>query len=277
VLDTITLGLPFQSIWYNFWVNVAQNASGGFGTAPWFSYVLWMVQSWTVLLWPFAILAVIGAFRWPALAIASVVIILSQSIFAHKEYRFIYFTLMAAPIFIGLGAAQLSAYCRRAIDDATISVAQIALVVVLGLGSYVAGRAGALADNFATNRNGFAAFMAAHDLADVCGLGVKGLNWAENGGGYTYFNRAVPLYYSTARIGPIEVLLNGKRIDQYAFDDFKGPGQYASGDFMSHTDSFNYLMLPAGQAVTGFQTVACFTKPNGGLPVCLQRRDGPCL
>jgi len=106
------------------------------------------------------------------------------------------------------------AYCRRAVDDITISVAQMALIVVLGLASYVAVTAGALADKFATNRNGFAAFIAATNLSDVCGLGVKGLHWAENGGGYTYFNRAIPLYYSTGQIGRIQIMLNGKQIDQ---------------------------------------------------------------
>jgi hypothetical protein len=277
VLDTITLGLPFQSVWYNFWVNAGENASSDFGTSPWFSYALWISQSWTPLLWPFAVLALIGIFRWPALGIASIGVILSQSLFGHKEYRFVYFTLMTAPIFIGLGAAQVFALCRRAVDGVTIAIAQTALIVVLGLASYIVGTTGALADRFDTDRNGFAAFMAAHDLKDICGLGVKGFHWAETGGGYSYFNRAVPLYYSTGQIGRIKIVLNGKQIDQYAFDEYKTAGEYAPADFMSHTDRFNYLILPAGQSVTGFQEVACFAKPNGGLPVCLEHRAGPCI
>ena len=277
LLDTITLGAPFQSVWYNLWLNVVENASGDFGTSPWFSYMQWIAESWTVLLWPFAVCAVIGIVRWPALGIASIGVIVSQSLFGHKEYRFIYFTLMTAPIFIGLGTAQLFAYFKKAVDEITIAVAEIALIVVLGLASYVAGTNGALAERFATNRNGFGAFMAAHDLKDICGLGIKGFHWAETGGGYSYFNRAVPLYYSTGQIGRIRILLNGKPIDQYAFDDFKTGNDYTAADFMSHTDRFNYLIVPAGQSVAGFQEVACFSKPNGGLPVCLEHRDGPCI
>jgi len=276
VLDTITLGLPFQSIWYNLWVNVVDNASGDFGTSPWFYYPLALSQSWTPLLWPFAALALIGVFRWPVLAIASAGVILSQSLFGHKEYRFIYFTVMTTPIFIGLGAAQLFAFCRRAADEITIGIAQTVLILVLGLASYDAATTAAIAERFQTNRNGFAAFMAAHDLKDVCGLGIKGLHWAENGGGYSYLNRAVPLYYSTGQIGRIQIIMNGKRVDQYAFDDFKA-GEYAADDFMSHTDRFNYLIIPAGQSVSGFQEVGCFSKPDSGRPVCIERRDGPCM
>jgi phosphatidylinositol glycan class B len=273
VLDTLTLGLPFQSIWYYFWLNVVENVSGEFGTDAWYGYVRMVLESWTPLLWPFAILAAIGLSRWPALALASITVIVSQSIFGHKEYRFIYFSLMTAPIFIGLGAASVFSSYRRFLDRTTLPLAQGSLVLALALGSYMAATHGSLAQRFGANRNGFHAFLAAHELQDICSLGVKGVHWALTGGGYSYFNRPVPLYYATGLPGRLQVVLDGRKLEHYGNGDAVGANDAA---FMRHADRFNYLILPAGQSVTNYREVTCFRDAGGGSQVCIARRDGPC-
>src|SRR5258706_6308279 len=79
LLDFVTLGLPFQSIWYNFWVNMVEGVSGGYGKASTSWYMLAIMASWTLVALPLAVLAVIGAMRVPSLAIATVVVLLSHS------------------------------------------------------------------------------------------------------------------------------------------------------------------------------------------------------
>ena len=106
LLDALTLGSPFQSIWLNVQRNSIDKISIGMGVEPAGYYLGYL----TVALYPLPILGtllVLGAFRMPSLAIAAVVTLLVHSLVPHKEVRFIYLAIAAAPILIGLGAAGL--------------------------------------------------------------------------------------------------------------------------------------------------------------------------
>jgi len=46
VLDTLTWGVPFQSVWLNFWRNTTQGVSGAMGTEPWFFYPAYWLVAW---------------------------------------------------------------------------------------------------------------------------------------------------------------------------------------------------------------------------------------
>ena len=61
---------------------------------------------------PFIWLAIIGGYRAPLLALTSLAVLISHSLLAHKEARFIVFTLLSLPILIGLGAATIAERLR---------------------------------------------------------------------------------------------------------------------------------------------------------------------
>lgn len=99
MLDWATLGTPFQSIWLNFWLNVGKGVSRDFGIAPAaFFFGL------PLLIWgPASVLIVaqfiIGARRFPALFAVAVTIFVVQSLFLHKEWRFVF---PALPVIVAL-------------------------------------------------------------------------------------------------------------------------------------------------------------------------------
>src|SRR5262249_49282535 len=99
-LDWVTLGTPFQSIWLNLWLNIAKGISSDYGTAPAAYFVIAPKIYWGMAI---AILvfaqAVIGGRRFPALLAVALAIILTQSVIAHKEWRFIF---PALPLLITL-------------------------------------------------------------------------------------------------------------------------------------------------------------------------------
>ena len=91
MLDWVTLGTPFQSIWLNLWLNIAKGISSDYGTAPAGYFIVGPKIFWGL---PVAILvfaqAVIGGRRFPALFAVALTIFLTQSAIAHKEWRFIF-------------------------------------------------------------------------------------------------------------------------------------------------------------------------------------------
>ncbi len=106
VLDAITWGAAFQSIWLNF----ARNTLDGVASVIGREGVAWYVDYLVIALLPLPLmlgLAGVGARRLPALAIAAAATLAMHSLVPHKEVRFIYLTIAAMPILIGVGAAEV--------------------------------------------------------------------------------------------------------------------------------------------------------------------------
>ena len=113
VLDTLTLGYPFASVWRYVLYNVFYGVSGTFGVEPWPYYFLGELGVWggagaTVLL-----LTAIGAWRLPLLFVIAVVILAVHSGIAHKEYRFIYPAIVLLTVLAGDGPRQMSSWGRE--------------------------------------------------------------------------------------------------------------------------------------------------------------------
>jgi hypothetical protein len=210
----------------------------------------------------------VGAARLPALAIAAFAILLSHTLVGHKEYRFIYFALMTAPIFIGVGGSVVLARMGRGIAERPLWFSRAAFIALVAAVSLYAGISGTLSGRFGTARNKVEAYFAVHRLSNICGLGVWDIDW-DTTGGYSYLNRNIPIYYSSyepMRLGVgFEVMLDGKSVPQYSGDDL-----------LRHTEQFNYLLLPTGESVPNYRPAACFEDEDSGQRVCLARREGPC-
>lgn len=113
ILDWVTLGTPFQSIWLNFWLNVGKGVSHDFGSAPaafFFGLPLFLWGPASVII---VTQLVIGARRFPALIAIVLTIFLVQSLFLHKEWRFIFPALPPLITLCGIAAIEEIKDIRR--------------------------------------------------------------------------------------------------------------------------------------------------------------------
>ena len=269
VLDWLTWGAPFQTVWLNVVRNVIDGVSEGFGTAPWYTYPRMVWWSWTPVAVPLAALAVAGTRRAPALAVAALITVITHSFISHKEYRFIYLALAIAPIMMGLGAAECIAWIRRRLGPAAAMTAGMTLLFYVAGASAYGATHGYLADRWAIDSSNLRAFLSANRTPGICGLGVAGIQTSHTGG-YTYFDRAVPLYLPAEGGGAVAapiVKLAGRVVPMYSPDEM-----------LAHTDRFNALIAPAAAAPPGFAKRSCFPSQlrDAQPEICLFVRAGEC-
>ncbi|MDE2516153.1 MAG: hypothetical protein KGL12_09025 [Rhodospirillales bacterium] len=273
LLDWVTWGTPFQSIWLNVVLNTRDHVASAMGVAPDTTYAVLLLGSWTLV---GVSLAALGAVRAPALALTAAAILIEHSLIAHKEYRFIFFTLMSMPILISLGMARLCGWLARlrGAGRAAMTIAMLSLLVLQGVNWDRMLQISATYWHHDTAV--LALFQAAHDDPATCGLGVRSLGWQRTGG-YSYFNRNLPIYYS--RFDPAQrlpgssavlrsvVVLRGHALTQY-------PGAALA----RHSAAFNTLIAAAGHGLPGFVPRFCRTNVtrSGAMPLCLYTRPGPC-
>lgn len=189
LLDWITWGAPFQSIWLHFLRNTADGVGSAMGVDPATYYLSYL----DLALWPTPLLlplAVVGATRAPALGLAALVTLLVHTAVPHKEVRFIYLALAAAPILAALGAAAL---LERLGQRRPVWIA-VLLLAWAGLSWHGATRS-ALAARWSLNRPAIEAFLAASRLPALCGLAVRDMRLIDSGG-HAYLHRDVPLFFS---------------------------------------------------------------------------------
>jgi len=276
VLDAITWGTPFQSVWLNVLRNAVQGVSSGLGTEPVSFYPAYL----SIALWPAPLLlplAVLGATRAPALGVAAAVVLGLHTLVPHKEVRFVYLALAIAPILIGLGAARLLRFLRA--HGGAGGAVLGAVLVLLGLAAMVSWHNAAtwpLSQRWQVRRANLQAFLAAHELPELCGLGVKDMP-VFNSGGYTYLHREVPVYFQELTPSltlpgvavPLRtaVMLRGQSVAQFA-----GP---ALSDAVPR---YNALIALADDAAAGFAPLRCFDDATRGgqPPLCLFVRPGGC-
>jgi hypothetical protein len=271
-LDWLTWGAPFQSIWLNLARNSWQGVSAGMGVMPWDYYLQYLLATWQPAGPLLLVLAIIGATRLPAVALAAVVTLLVHSLLPHKEFRFIYLASAAVPILVGAGAsALLTALTSRGGRLATASLLSFA-VMLAAAESYAAATRGPLAHRWEWERDIMRSFLAAHDAPGMCGLGVLGVPFYETGG-YAYLHRPVPLYFDdftplrtlkgAALTLRFSVMLQGRQL-----------AEPPVGRMAQQADSFNYLIAPEGGGLPGYQPTECFGTASSAM--CLYRRPGPC-
>jgi hypothetical protein len=217
LIDKLTWGGWFHSARVYLDFSLAQQGASRWGEAP-FEYYL--TALWTSLggLTPLllAVLAVCGFIRAPGLFLVAVSFLLLHSFTPHKELRFM---MPALPLFCALAALGMDALPRiavllnRRIDGdmvrrltavavltaAFISVANIRNLTFGDIGQYdqnPPGMKGYYKPDASAYDHGGAMnrlLLAAHEVADLCGLKLESVApvWT---GGYTYLDRDVPLY-----------------------------------------------------------------------------------
>jgi hypothetical protein len=249
-LDWATWGAPFRSFVTNLRTNLVAGRAALYGVAPLWQYAALYVLAWGGALVPIALLAWAGARRVLVLLAVPLAVLLSHSVIAHKEYRFVFpavpFLLLAA----ALGTARLVELLRaRGVGPRWAVLAACLGWVGLSATSALATR---LAPMWAQGRSEIEAFQALRRDAALCGVGIVGTPWVYTAG-YTYLHRDVPLFVAPDATGAVAL-----------------------------RDAFDAALTPPGLdlAPLGFAQVRCWPGAFGDGPIypaiCLQVRPGGC-
>ncbi len=274
LLDWITWGAPFQSIWMNYVINSVQGMSTAIGTESPLYYIayLWVALS------PFPILlmlAIIGGIRLPTLGLVATVALIEHLAVPHKEVRFIYLTIAIAPILVATGCHAVLALLAERLGSTVLKVGIPATLGLLSLLSWHLGTHLPLGNRWSFERAGLDAFALARKQPDLCALAVRDLFF--DSGGYTYLHRDVPMYY--ADFDPARVLA-GTPVTMRLFIMRHGAPvpQYPGAALAGASARYNYLVAQSDHPIAGFAPMACFNDAERGErpPLCLYRRPGGC-
>ena len=212
-LDAVFWGAPFASLWRNVDVNLVQGVSKQYGVegAGW--YVQALVLRWHIVTLAMAVTFVLGLRSAPGLAALAVVVLLSHSLVAHKELRFIYPAIPPLVIVCGVGTARLF----DGVPERLRRLGLLAPVVVWAALSVSVAAAPFMQIAFHKGAADMQAWRALREDPNVCGIGLRNpdVPW-WNTGGAVGLGRELPLYaFATsegeARAAPsFNALLKGR-------------------------------------------------------------------
>ena len=277
-LDALTWGMPFQSVWLNIERNAIQGVGAAMGAEPWWFPFGYFAAAWGPALPLLLGLAVLGARRFPALAIAALATLALHALTPHKEVRFFYLAIAATPMLIGLGAVRAGAWLR----GPGLRHRRLQLAGAVAAAALLAGTEAATALTGATPPDAWHryastlhAFAAARVQPGLCGLGVRH-GYVYTSGGYTYLHRDVPIYFEA--FGQSQVLPGSAfRLRLRIVRDGRDVPQVPDAAFASAGRLFNVMVGRPQDALPGFAPAACF---GAGTPdderLCVFRRPGTC-
>lgn len=249
LLDWITLGAPFRSIWLNLWLNIAKGVSSDYGTAPGPFFLVAPILFWGLI--PAVAVAVqfaIGSRRFPALFAVTLTVFLTQSFVGHKEWRFIFPGLAPLVILCAIATIQEFQDIGRKWAHLPNTLAGMALAAWTGLSLVVAMGPG-YRPHWMFHRDLVSAFAMAAQQPDLCAIGLIDIVWT-NTPGSAALPTGVPIY----------------------------AGQTAA---MLHDHAgYNVAITSEKVALPGYSRVGCFEGSNNLTgkreSACVWRRDGRC-
>lgn len=246
IVDWLTLGTAFQSVWLNLYLNLVRHVSDDYGRLPWSFYPGLFAAIWGVA-FPFIVgLIIIGARRAPALLGVALAILVTHSFIPHKEYRFVY---SALPLLITLAALGTAELVRRVQAPRTAPALWAVAIAIWTAVSALIGHSAIFSVPWSRFRGAVEAYEAVATTPGLCGCASYGVSL-----GASALPPTLPLYGTDA-----DVLVRD-----------------AAG--------FNLLVTSAGASVPDkrFTRVGCFGgdfDPAGRPQVsfCVWRRAGGCV
>ncbi|HEY8575930.1 MAG TPA: hypothetical protein VIL88_06290 [Devosia sp.] len=197
VLDWVTLGSPFQSVWLNFVVNAVQDKASSYGVEPAHWFVSHFSAVWAGFAAVMVLLVIVGVRRAPLLLIIPLVIVLAHSAVGHKEYRFVIPAVHFVLTLAAIGAARLHDAAARAYFPRRQALGLVLLAGCFTLTSVNLANQPVYRGNWTRTANGIAAFEIAAGVGDMCGMALAGWNWVDTPG-YRALGRDVPIYPLTS-------------------------------------------------------------------------------
>jgi hypothetical protein len=202
VLDWMTLGYPFASLWRYVVFNGFDGVSASFGVEPWSFYLRGEAVLWGAGLVPLLGLALLGGRQQPALLAAALVILAVHCAVPHKEYRFIYPAVLLVAVLAGLGLAQVAAWLAASLHlrgMAQVTAGLMGALVVILAWCALSWQVWAGPTLVSLRHRAHDDLLAARfvsGMRGICGVGlydgdVEG--WVY--GGYTFFHQPVPIYW----------------------------------------------------------------------------------
>lgn len=197
LFDRLTWGSWFHSAREYLVFNLVEGKASLWGTSGPAFYANALYRSAPALAWVGGALALLGARRSPALAVAALLFLVLHHAVPHKEVRFLLPILPALCALVGLGVSVLPEVRLRYGATAALVLASAASAarhrtLTFGdLGQYEGAKSQVSAyDDFGpVNR----LLLRASALPDLCGLQVAGVHLAWTGG-YSHLHRRVPFY-----------------------------------------------------------------------------------
>jgi GPI mannosyltransferase 3 len=187
LVDWMTWGHPFQSIWKYVLVNMT--VSKRYGIEPWWWYLRDLALRLNVLL----LAALLAVRRLPRMALLVAATVALFSVIPHKEERFLY---PIWPLIIMMGAVGLYSCAltwRRLIMQPPRAYVPGLTIGVIGLVSFASVLSFHFWDGTA---DGIRLFDLLSRDASVCGVELLDVPWG-NTGGYTHLHRDVPISIAT--------------------------------------------------------------------------------
>ena len=276
VLDGITWGAPFQSVWLNYRFNVLHGVSGAMGTQGWYFYGAYYLVAWSVLAGPLLACAIYGGTRVPVLGAVVLATLVLHSLTPHKELRFVFLESACMPILAGIG---LGCVLRRVrlLQPAAVGVpTAIAVAAIVAAWTAMATNANATPpDTWHRDRSMLQATAAARAYPAACGLAIRGIPVYRTGG-YTYWHRDLPIYF--------EAWDDSQRIDGSAIRlklesviDGRSVPQFPGAALAENAGRFNVMVGPRASGLAGFAVAGCYGQDiRGDREFCMFVRAGGC-
>jgi hypothetical protein len=185
-IDWITWSYPWQSFVRYYKANMIPGIGRQFWSEPWYWYLLVLL----VLIGPATLFLFHGSRRSPFLAIFCAIVVVSHSVIAHKEIRFIYPVLAPAITLAAMGVVDLLAEVKRGARFLNNPRWVVAAGVTCLLGS--SAMLAAQCAVWCKTPWGIGAFDRLSREPGLCGVGIYDRIWWESGG-YAHLHRDVPI------------------------------------------------------------------------------------
>jgi phosphatidylinositol glycan class B len=275
-LDALTWGLPFQSVWLNFFRNAMLGVTGAMGVQPWFLYGAYTLISMGVAAPVLLAFAVMGASRAPVLGAVVLCTVGLHSLSPHKELRYVFLANACMPMLIGMGVAALVR--RQGWLVPTVAAAPVAAalaIAIAGTTTLTTIRHATPPDAWHRGRSMLQATAAVRDIPKACGLGIRTI-WVYQSGGHTYWHRDLPIYFETWDAAQ-KLEATAFRLRLVNVLDGRNLPAYPDAALTANSGKFDVMIGTPADGLPGFTRRACFGPGSADDPTfCVFTRPGGC-
>ena len=193
VVDWITWGGLFHSYTQAIAINLLQGKAMSFGVRPLYWYFQLVYHLWAGALPALCFLILIRSRSSTLWIGVSLSIILSHSLIAHKEYRFIFPAVACLIIVAAMGSAECITMLQNYSNQKVVRYLSATAAALWVATSASLAFAPGFSDNWFLSRQLIDASFWLSSQPDLCGLLIYDYKWTLTGG-YAHLHRNIPVY-----------------------------------------------------------------------------------